>query len=876
MTGFTEARTRVSAAASTPTPISTPATVPTGLTADEAESRLARQGPNELSAAKRRTLAASAFGVVREPMSLLLLACGAVYLVLGDRQESLMLLGFVLFIMGITLFQERKTERALEALRDMASPRALVIRDGRRMRIPGREVVEGDRVVLTEGDRVPADVTILESTHVSVDESLLTGESAPVRKTAWDGKVAVTRPGGEDLPFAYAGTLVVQGSAIATVHATGPRAEIGRIGVALQGEADADTALQRETRVLVKRLAWIAGGLSLLVVVAYGVARGKLLEGVLAGLTLAMAILPNEFPVVVAIFLALGAWRLSKRRVLTRRVPAIESIGAATVLCVDKTGTLTQNRMTVRELSVEGEVFDVARLSKEPLPELFHEVVEYSILASRRDPFDPMERAFKSLGEQYLAGTEHLHDDWDLLKEYPLSRELLAVTQVWREPGSQRLVVAMKGAPEAVADLCHLNAMAQQSLARQVDVLARDGLRVLAVARGAAIGGELPVRAHDFDFELVGLVGLIDPIRDDVPQAIAECRTAGIRVVMITGDYPETASSIAGSIGLDRSGSVVTGTEMTAMKSGELRERVRGVTVFARVLPEQKLAIVQALKDNGEVVAMTGDGVNDAPAIRASNIGVAMGGRGTDVAREASTFVLLDDDFASLVQAVRSGRRIVDNLRKALTYILAVHLPIIGLTLVPVFLGWPLVLMPIHIAFLHLVIDPACSVVFEAEPEEPDVMRRPPRAPDAPLFGRRAISISLVQGAIVMATVVGVYAIALYRGQGEVDSRTLTFTTFMVANLGLILTNRSWSGTAVHVKVSRNPALVWLTVAVPVFLALIIYMPGLQSLFRFDALHPLDIVICLTAGVLSVAWFELFKLLAGHRAGGLPGRAASP
>jgi Ca2+-transporting ATPase len=831
-----------------------------GLTAKEAAARLARDGPNEIAAAKRRTLAQNALAIVREPMSLLLLACGAIYLVLGDLQESLMLLGFVLFIMGITLFQERKTERALEALRDMASPRALVVRDGRRVRIAGREVVEGDIVVLSEGDRVPADATVLESSHLSVDESLLTGESAPVRKTAWDGQ-PVARPGGEDTPFAWAGTLVVQGSALARVHATGARAEMGRIGLALQTERVEDTTLQRETRTLVRRLAWIGGGLSVLVVVAYAFTSGSLLQGVLAGLTLAMAILPNEFPVVVTIFLALGAWRLSKRRVLTRRVPAIEAIGAATVLCVDKTGTLTENRMALRALSVAGEIFEVERLAKEPLPETFHEVVELGILASRKDPFDPMERAFKAFGDEYLAGTEHLHDDWTLIEEYPLSRELLAVTQVWRAPGQPDFAIAMKGAPESVADLCHLDAGRQRALGIEVDRLADEGLRVLAVARGTARHAELPGHAHDFDFELVGLVGLADPVRADVPAAIAECHAAGIRVVMITGDYPATAASVARQIGLDTEGSVLTGSEVAEMSADALRKRARTATIFARVLPEQKLAIVQALAADGEVVAMTGDGVNDAPALKASTIGVAMGGRGTDVAREASTIVLLDDDFASLVQAVRSGRRIMDNLRKALAYILAVHLPIVGLTLVPVFLGWPLLLLPIHIAVLHLVIDPACSIVFEAEPEEADVMRRPPRAPTAPLFGSREIVLSLVQGAIVMTTLVAVYALALHLREGELEARALTFTTFMVANLGLIFTNRSWSRDAGGGRRPTNKALVVLATAVPVFIAVVVFVPGLRGLFRFAPLHPFDVGVCLVAGVLSVLWFELYKVV---------------
>jgi P-type Ca2+ transporter type 2C len=840
-----------------------------GLTAEEAARRVARDGPNELGAAARRTLLASAFGIVREPMSLLLVGCGGIYLTLGDLQESLMLLGFVVFIMVLTLFQERRTERALGALRDMASPRALVVRDGRRVRIAGRDVALGDLVVLAEGDRVPADVTVLSRAHLAVDESLLTGESVSVRKSAWDGVLAVARPGGEDLPFAFAGTLVVQGSALARVHATGDRAEMGRIGRALRTPEEQETALQRETRRLVVRLAWIGGALSVLVAVAYAVLRDRVLEGVLAGLTLAMAILPNEFPVVVAMFLALGAWRLSKRRVLTRRVPAIESIGAVTVLCVDKTGTLTRNEMTVREMSAEGARFEVHRLAREALPEAFHEIVEFSILASRPDPYDPMERAFKAFGEAYLAGTEHLHGDWTLLKEYPLSRELLAVTQVWRAPGRGSLVVAMKGAHEAVADLCHLDGAARETLDARVTALTSLGQRVLAVACGAVPDDPLPSRAHDLDFRLVGLVGLADPVRENVPAAIAECHAAGIRVVMITGDDPTTAQRIGTEIGLGGVDAPVSGPALAAMDDDELRRVARTATVFARVLPEQKLRIVQALRAGGDVVAMTGDGVNDAPALRAADIGVAMGGRGTDVAREAATLVLLDDDFASLVAAVRSGRRIMDNLRKALAYILAVHLPIVGLTVLPVLLGWPLVLLPIHIAFLHLIIDPACSIVFEAESEEADVMTRPPRDPRAPLFGGRAIGPSLVQGGVATVVVVLVYALALRRGEGELVARTLAFATFMVANIGLIFTNRSWHGMAIEGPSGRAPvnrALWAVALGALAFLALVVYVPALAELFRFAPLAADEVGIAVAAGAASVGWFEIYKAAQRRRA----------
>jgi Ca2+-transporting ATPase len=842
-----------------------------GLTSREAAERLERDGPNEVGGASRPTLLASIGAIVREPMSLLLVACGAIYLLLGDVQEALMLLGFVFFIMGITVFQERKTERALEALRDLASPRALVIRDGQRIRIAGREVVVGDHLVLAEGDRVPADATVLESTHLRVDESLLTGESASVRKAAHDHAQPVARPGGDDLPFVYAGTLVVEGAAVARAHATGSRTEIGRIGQSLGETGALATPMQREMRTFVKRLAWIGGALSLLVVVVYGVARGNWLDGVLAGLTLAMAILPNEFPVVVAIFLALGAWRLSRRRVLTRRIPAVEALGSVTVLCVDKTGTLTVNRMTVRELAARGETFDVARLASEPLPEALHELVELSILASRPDPFDPMERAFKELGDEHLAGTEHLHPDWELIREYPLTRELLAVAHVWREHGKASFVVAAKGAPEAIADLCHLSAEERATVTEAGGRLAARGLRVLGVAQGTLAEGPLPGRSHDLDYRFVGLVGLADPVRADVPGAIDECRAAGIRVVMITGDYPATAASIGREVGLD--GDVVTGPELAAMDEEALRARVRGAHVFARVLPEQKLQIVKALQADGHVVAMTGDGVNDAPALRTADIGVAMGARGTDVAREAADLVLLDDDFASLVVAVRSGRRIVDNLQKALAYVLAVHVPIVGLTLVPIFMGWPLVLLPIHVAFLHLVIDPACSVVFEAEPEEIDVMKRPPRAPDQPIFGGRTLLLALLQGAVVTVVVVGVYGVALYRGLGEVDSRGLTFATFLVANLGLIFTNRSWTRALGGSFRGGNAALWWVSGGAIAFLAVVLYVPVLRDLFRFAPLHSVDLAIALGAGGLSVGWFEIVKVLMTKKRDVLRGRA---
>jgi len=834
-----------------------------GLSEHEAAQRLKEEGCNELPSTKKRSLFAIAFGVVREPMFLLLVACGTIYLFMGDVEEALMLLGFVFVVMGITLYQERKTERALEALRDLSSPRALVIRDGEQRRIAGREVVRGDILVLNEGDRVPADAVLLSCLNFSVDESLLTGESVPVRKVAAEGILEMSRPGGDDLPFVYSSTLVVQGRGIAQVKSTGINTEIGRIGKALRTVEQGETLLQRETGRLVRNLAIVGLSLCALVVVIYGFIRSDWLNGLLAGITLAMATLPEELPVVLTIFLALGAWRISQKQVLTRRVPTIETLGSATVLCVDKTGTLTLNRMSVSKLFARGEFLDL-RHSKGVMPEIFHEFVEFSILASQIDPFDPMEKALKDLGEQHLAQTEHLHQNWTLVQEYPLSKELLSLSRVWKSPGDTAYVIAAKGAPEAIAELCHFDGAQTQDLTRNISTMAQEGLRVLGVAKAGFKETALPTEQHNFKFEFLGLIGLADPVRPTVPEAVRECYTAGIRVVMITGDYPGTAQNIARQIGLFPSDQFMTGPELDAVDESELQKRIKTVNIFARVVPEQKLRLVNAFKANGEIVAMTGDGVNDAPALKSAHIGIAMGGRGTDVARESSALVLLDDDFSSIVQTIKMGRRIFDNIKKAIAYIFAIHVPIAGMSLIPVLLNWPLVLLPVHIVFLELIIDPACSVVFEAESEEANVMKRPPRSPTEPLFSRRTLAVSLLQGVSVLLIVLAVFSISLYRGQGELEARALTFTTLIIANLGLIMTNRSWSRTILRTLHSPNKALWWVLGGAAIFLGLVLYVPFLRNLFRFSTLHLIDLSICLAAGLVSIMWFEALKIFSGR------------
>ncbi|HET9648218.1 MAG TPA: cation-translocating P-type ATPase [Microlunatus sp.] len=837
----------------------------TGLTAQEAARRLAADGPNELPTAKPRNLLQQAWEVVRQPMLLLLLGAGAVNFLLTEPLDGAILMSFVVVVIGISIYQERKTEHALTALRDLSSPRALVIRGGERRRIAGRDVVRGDHAVLAEGDRVPADAVLLECVNFSVDESALTGESVPVRKTPAEVasvSAEIGRPGGDATPWVFSGTLVVKGHGLALVKETGAGTELGRIGTALRTIQPERTPLQREVDRLVRYIAMFGLAAAATVVIIYALTRGNWLEGLLAGIATAMGMLPEEFPVVLTVFLALGAWRMSRKHVLTRRSPVIEALGSATVICVDKTGTLTVNSMSVRELIVDT---GTHLLDRRPLPEAFHSLAEYAVLASPIDPFDPMDKAFKDLGMTYLADTEHLHADWELVREYPLSEKLLALSHVWRSPDGSRYVVAAKGAPEAIADLCHLGPDQLGALTAQVEAATVGGQRVLAVARAASSQDQgVPSQQHDFDFEYLGLAGLHDPVRPGVADAVAECARAGVRTIMITGDYPGTALAIAREIGLDQSAGCITGPELRAMSDTELAHRVRSVSVFARMIPDQKLQLIRALKANGEVVAMTGDGVNDAPALRAADIGIAMGARGTDVARESAALVITDDDFTSIAGGVRQGRGIFDNLRKSMSYIVAVHVPIVGMSLVPVFVAaWPLVLLPVQIAFLELIIDPACSVVFESEQIDPKIMDQPPRGVGEPIFDRRTLSIAALQGLSVLAAVLAVYLWSVFTDRPDEVVRSITFATLVIGNLGLILVNRSWRLPIWRTfRERRNRTLKWILGAAGVLLVAVLTVPALRAAFNFGAITLTDALIAAVAGFIAVAWFEIYKATA--------------
>ena len=837
-----------------------------GLSQAEAEAKLKKDGYNELPTSKRRSLFKIIWGVLSEPMFILLVSCAVLYLILGNMEDALVLVGSVILVMAIDIVQEHKTDNALEALKNLSSPRALVIRDGEQKRIPGREVVVGDLIILAEGDRVPADAFIIENEQLNVDESLLTGESVPVRKRVWDGKESAPQPGGEDLPCVYSGTLVVSGRCIAQVYATGAKTELGKIGKSLEGLQEEKTKLSRDTTKLVKNFALLGLIICAIVVIAFYFTRKDLIQAFLSGITLAMSVLPEEFPVILTVFLALGALRLSRKNVLARRAQAIENLGATTVLCTDKTGTLTYNRMSLQKIWGKESPHSISLKDVEKDNKRDKDLLFYSVLACMKDPFDPMERAIHNALNDFDPSLYRNYEELQLVKEYLLTDTCRAMTNVWKERDSDSFIVAMKGSPETVMDLCKLDLMSRESEMQKVSQMAEEGLRVLGVGIASINQSDLPEEQSGFDFQYLGLIGLADPIRENVPAAVKECYRAGIRIIMITGDYVGTAKAIGRQIGLKNIENVITGSELEAMDDETLKEKVKNVAIFARVVPAHKLRIVQALKANNEVVAMTGDGVNDAPALKAANIGIAMGQRGTDVAREASAIVITDDDFSSIVSGVRMGRRIYDNLRKSFTYVFSLHVPISGMSIIPaLFTEFPLIFYPVHIALLELIIDPACSIVFEMEKEEEDIMDRPPRDPNAPLFGKKMVILGMLQGLAVLVVLALIYFWNLNNGVMPAKNRAMVFTTMVFSNLMLITTNRSWEKNLIQILKTPNPAMLYLFLGVFAVVILATNIPAVINIFHISKLNFIEFVVCLLAGNISVLWFEIYKAINGKK-----------
>jgi Ca2+-transporting ATPase len=834
-----------------------------GLTSAQAQVLLKKTGYNQLPTEHQQTIWHLLIETVKQPMLLLLLASCLLYALLGELKDAALLAVSVVGVIGLTVYESRKTEATLSKLRDLSNPTVMVKRDGQFINLPSRFLVVDDLILIKEGDRIPADGVVISTHQLLVDESTLTGESLPVQKIEFDHHALISRPGGNKSPWVFSGTLVNQGSAVVRVVSTGINTELGKIGKAMQILPELPTLVQQET----KRLVWVFASVGLVLCLSlvffYGLVQQNWIQGILAGLTLSLAVIPEEFPVVLIIFFTLGAWRIAKHQVLARNMAAIETLGAAQTLCVDKTGTLTLNKMKLSKVMLLDQIYDLDLASVHQLPKKINQLINYAWLASQTEPFDPMEKELKTVAAEY----EDLildRNKWKLIHQHPLTKQLLMVTHVWQSKtiADQDLLIAAKGAPESVFELCKLKKTDRDKLHSQVESLSIQGLRLIAVAKAKYTFNSaktLPKSIRDYKFELVGVLGFIDPLRPNIAQAVTECRDAGIRVCMITGDYHGTACQIANQIGLDSPYTFLSGSDLESLPISSLIERVKNTNVFARILPEQKLKIVQAFQSLGHIVAMTGDGVNDAPALKAANIGIAMGERGTDVAREAADLVLLNDNFSSIVKAVRMGRRIYHNLQHAISYLVSVHIPIATLSILPMLTDLPILLFPAHVAFLELIIDPACTIVFESQNEGRQIMHQPPRNLHQSLLNKSTFTASILKG--LVPSILIAMMLIFYQPVKTVEVlRTMGFTALVIVNLMLILTNLS--GDKIKDALFHQSKYFWLIWFISTIgLVSILYVPFFQYLFHFASLSWQELGASLIIGILGVLWIEVFKTI---------------
>ena len=817
-----------------------------GLSDLEVQNQISKYGFNELPASNKKNLFDLFFEIMKEPMFILLVSSAIIYVFLGDYREGLILMSATSLIIFITFFQYRKAENALAALSKLSSPHALVFRNNQFKKVPGREVVPNDIVLLNEGDRAVADAILIESNHLWMDEAILTGESIPVIKNLGH--------------TTYAGTLVVQGSGIAKIVSTGVASRLGKIGIALKDIKEDPTRLQLEMKTLINRLFFIGVIISIAVVLAYYLSRGGIISALLNGISTSMAVLPEEFPVVLTVFLAIGSWRLSKLQVLTRKPSAIETLGAVTVLCVDKTGTITMNSMEIAFIYDGINIF-----SKEDLKlnaSSTFELIQIAKLASSSSGVNPMENAIFKIVEDnpQIQELYPFLNKSQVVHAYPLTNSCPSMTNIYATNNSRIFHAFTKGAPEQIFKLCALDDVEVAMHKEMLHSLALQSLRVIAIATATISNPSFPSDQVDLKLNFRGLIAFRDPIRSEVPNAINECRAAGVKVKIITGDFSVTAKSIANEIGIDKEGTVVTGDELESMTDTQLLQKMNSITVFARVIPSQKLRIVNLLKMQNEVVAMTGDGVNDAPALKAAHIGIAMGKRGTEVAREASSLVLLDDNFASIVAAIKQGRRIFDNLEKAMGYIIAIHIPIIGLTLLPVLnTAIPFILMPLHIICLELVIDPVSSIAFETEIEEKNIMKRPPRNVKSRFFGTQKIIVSILKGVFLFISVLFVLIISRYNGLNDQAIRALCYSALVIGNCVLILNSLSKTRPFYTIISNKNWSAIGILLFAITLLYSAIYFPDIQSLFKFQNPGLQSFYPVVLAAIFLLAIFEVQK-----------------
>ena len=807
---------------------------PLGLTEAAAKEKLFIQGENLIPSEAPKSFLRQVALILSEPMLILLIAAGTINLLLAETLDALMLMMTVFIVLGISIYQSRRAEHALQALKELSAPTVKVIRDGLEKRISSHQVVVGDLMLLSEGDRVCADARVVQQTALSCDESTLTGESFPIAKFPGDSVLS--------------GTLVTSGHAQVIVTATGLNSQLGKIGQSLQEISIEKSRLQRDVDQIVRVVGVLGIFTVLSVVLIYGSTRNNWLEGGLAGIAAAMALIPEEFPVILTLFMAIGAWRMSKAKVIARKPSAIESLGSISVLCVDKTGTITENRMAVKEVIINKESFVVVQSSANPTVQ---ELLNTAALACPLHSYDPMDIAFKSLKNDSR--------ERESLAEFPVTNERLAYIHAWSI--SNETVVAAKGAPETIAKLCRMQETENEELMQQVHVAASRGFRVLAIAKSSRGNSANLSEITANEFEFLGLTLLQDPIREGVKESVQICNAAGIKTVMITGDHPSTALSIGQEIGLNHNAGFLAGADLDKLSDAELNAQIQQVSIFARVRPEHKLRIVRAFQANGMVVGMTGDGVNDAPALRAADIGIAMGGRGTDVAREAASLIITDDNFNSIVKGIERGRVTYSNLQKAMSYVIAIHIPIFGLALLPLFSSaWPLILLPGLVAFHEVIIDPACSVVFEEESADPNIMKEQPRPIKQRIFSRGEILLAAAQGLSVFFSSLVLFLYLMSNSRPEEEIRTMIFGTLMLSNIGLILTNRSRTLTILQTFRQReNPTVKWILSLAFLIILLLITVAPLRTIFDLGAILPSDWLLMILSSIVPLVWYEIYK-----------------
>ncbi len=832
-----------------------------GLTSAEAKRLQQQYGKNELTPQKKESFLIKTLHIICEPMFLLLIVAAIIYFILGEPRDGAIMLIFVIGIISIDVIQEWKTDKTLNALKDLSAPHVKVIRDGEETVIASADLVPGDLMLIYEGVKIPADGVVVKCNDLCVEESSLTGEAEGVWKVTEENAEPSNDYWRRD--YCYAGTLVTQGTGTVLVDKIGAETEYGKIGKNVASAPDETTPLQKQTGKLVKTCAGIAGVLFALVsVVTYinlpdHIFKDRIIESILSGITLAMAMIPEEFPVILTVFLSMGAWRLAKKQSLVRKLPSVETLGSVSVLCVDKTGTITMNQMTVREIwAPDGDE---------------HALVETMGLGCETDAYDPMEKAMLKYCDSHGISSESLFNG-ELINEYAFTNELKMMGHVWRRNGE--LIIAAKGSPERILTICNMTEEERGAAERKVTAMSEEGLRVIAVAySNPASESEIPSCIAECSLKLCGLIGLADPPRESVKEDIEVCRRAGIRVVMITGDNGITASSIAKKIGMGHSDHIITGDMLNEMTDEELREAVKDVSIFSRVVPEHKMRIVKAFKENGEIVAMTGDGVNDAPALKYADIGIAMGKRGSEVSREAADLILMDDNFTTIVETVRDGRRIYDNIRKAIGYVFTIHIPIAFTSLLAPMLGVApdsLMLLPLHVVLLELLIDPTCSIVLERQPAETDIMTRRPRDPKAKLLDSRTLLKSIVQGMAVFAASFATYFNVLAGNPANAPAaRAMGLVIIMLSNLFLVQVNSSDRDFAIRsiFRLAKDGVMWAVNIGTLIMIAVILYTP-LSGFLKLAPLSAGQLLTTLGMAAAAVLWYEIVKLILRLRPSG--------